>query len=440
MKWLVLIVLFLFTSGVFSQERTKLAILGFLNKGDKSDDYYNSMISGSLSSFLSKLKELKVLSYSEVSKVVSNKGLLDKKELDFNLAVDTGVILGASQVLIGDYIVNKKAKEININFYVYDVKTGDLRLKRSYTGKTDMDFFDTMDRIISIVGSLILARPLFLGKLFVEIDSDGEYLLYINDSFQKKVSKRESFSDSVLAEESFVLSLKESKGMKEVYRGEILLKSEERYYFKYIPSGMVKINGKGFEGGEIYTNEIFYNILSKNGETIISNIRAGTEYSVYLKKGDILTEKKLVKIEEGQTKEINFKIENLRKTKIPLEDKSTISVWNISGYVMCGLGVISIGTGYYFNLEARRYYDLAVQKYDEYKNATSDVETKKKYFEDVFNNLNTSILARNISYIGGGVLLSAGLILSFLPFKSENRSVSFEVSPEYVGVNYRFEF
>ncbi|MEJ5284845.1 MAG: hypothetical protein WHS77_07315 [Brevinematales bacterium] len=439
MKRIAIIFLFLFTIVVYSQTGTNVAILGFINKGEKNNNYYNYMISESLSSFLSKFNGLKVLPYSEVRKVVSNELLLERSELDVDKALDIGIKLGANQILIGDYVVNRKEKKININIYIYDVGTGSLKLKRSYTGETDMDFFDTVDKIISIVGSFLLSRPVFLGKLIVETDALGEYLLYINDSFQKKITKKERFSDIVLAEENFVLSLKKSKTMEEVYRGEIFVKNGETFYFKYIPSGKLKISGKGFKGASIYTNEALYGNLSDSGEVIISNISVGMEYSVYLKKGNILSEKKKIKIEEGKLSELNFTMDSSREAKISLEKgASSITVWNITGYTMVGLGIVGMGFGYYFNLEAKRYYDLCLQRYDVYMNATSDFDSRWKDFEDALNGLETMVLARNISYISGGIMLGVGLILSFLPEWDKKDNLSFEVLPNYIGFSYRY--
>lgn len=423
---------------LFSQNDKKtVAVIGFFNKGEKSDDFYNEIISSSISSFLSKIKELKVIPYNEVKNLVEREGLFEKNEFSPENSIDIGVILGAQEILVGDYYVKKREKEININFYIYDVVKGELKLKRSYKGKTDLGFFDTMDKMVFIVGSLFIARPLFVGKILVEVDSPDEYLLYINDSFQDKISKEKSFSENIIAEENFILSLKKSKNLEEVYRNNIFVKNNETFFFKYIPSGNIKIYAKGFEGGEIYTNEALYANVPDNGECIISNIISGTECGVYLKKDDLISEKKIVKMQEGKTKELTFSISRARKLKIPL-GKDSITAWNITGYVMSGLGIISFGMGYYFNSEAKKYYDLTIEKYEDYKTATSDFDAKWNAYQSAYNSFNTMLLARNISYISGGVLIGGGLILSFLPIGKDGNNFKLQIQPNYVELNLKF--
>ncbi len=59
-------------------------------------------------------------------------------------------------------------------------------------------------------------------------------------------------------------------------------------------------------------------------------------------------------------------------------------------------------------------------------------------YQSAYNSFNTMLLARNISYISGGVLIGGGLILSFLPIGKDENNFKLQIQPNYVEVKLKF--
>jgi TolB-like protein len=55
------------------------------------------------------------------------------------------------------------------------------------------------------------------------------------------------------------------------------------------------------------------------------------------------------------------------------------------GYISLGVSIISLGLGYYFNMQAEKNYNDSLKLYDEYKNALADFDSKWKAYEDKYD-------------------------------------------------------
>lgn len=112
------------------EDKQTLAVIGFINMGDKPDKDINLVISKSMIIFLSKVPGVKIIEFDDVEKHAKQNNFWESKKLDINTALDMGLLMKAKHIIVGDYKVNKQKDTILINVYVYDVTTGDLILKK----------------------------------------------------------------------------------------------------------------------------------------------------------------------------------------------------------------------------------------------------------------------------------------------------------------------
>lgn|GEM_PF-4740519 len=286
--------------------KTSIAVVGFANLGSKRENYYNTMITTSIINFLSRFPDLDVVSYSKIKEVTKNIPLKLSNQLNMEGVLNAGLSLGVKQVLAGDYTVNSKKKQIIINFMIFDVVTGELKLKRSYTGTTGMDFFDTVDKINEIVATMFYSKNVKLGKLVLKINSDKEYDFYLNNVYQKVVSKDEGFQGSVLSEIPLYISLKNVGSQKEVYSNTVIVPREEKLEITYVPVGHINIKAEGYENGEVFLNDKMVGNLDEKGVLTLRNQPANMEYEIYLSKEGKKSEKKKFFMEEGRTYNFDF--------------------------------------------------------------------------------------------------------------------------------------
>lgn len=113
------------------------------------------------------------------------------------------------------------------------------------------------------------------------------------------------------------------------------------------------------------------------------------------------------------------------------------SVLNICGYALIVVGVGSFGAGYYFDTMASKDLSTAQKKYDDYKNATSDTDTKWNDYQNQLNIAKQDVQYRNIFYIAGGVTLGAGIIMAFIPNYAK-KTAGIYVTPNSINVALRF--
>ncbi len=217
--------------------------------------------------FLSKLPGVEIKEFNEVEKLAGQNNFWESKKLDINTALDMGLMMKAKHIITGDYKVNKEKDTILINVYVYDVTTGDLILKRQYEDRAGADIFDTIDKIIKNISSLIIGRTITEGKLKVDVEAENKvYKLFINGNYQKDINKGEGYMENIVAEVPNEISLRiPGQGIeKEVYRNFITVKEGEVYSLDYFPSGSVTIKTKPFS--EIFINNVSFGKAGTNGE------------------------------------------------------------------------------------------------------------------------------------------------------------------------------
>ena len=113
------------------------------------------------------------------------------------------------------------------------------------------------------------------------------------------------------------------------------------------------------------------------------------------------------------------------------------SILNICGYALIVVGAGGLGTGYYFDTVASKDLSAAQKKYDDYKNATSDTDTKWNDYQNQLNIAKQDVQYRNIFYIAGGVTLGAGIIMAFIP-NNPKKTASIYITPDSINVALRF--
>lgn len=213
-----------------------IAVLGFINTGNKSDNNINLMITKSLTTFLSKLQEISLTSYDAVQKTAGENRYWEQKTMDTEKALDMGLNLAASEIITGEYTVDKKKETIKINVYVYNPATSELVFKREYSGGAGMDLFDTVDKMIRNLSAQILGHPVTMGRLNVEVVSDNAYQLYIDSVFQKKLTKSDGYNEIFPANQNAVVSLRLPGSTADAYSETVRVKDGETYNISYKPS------------------------------------------------------------------------------------------------------------------------------------------------------------------------------------------------------------
>ncbi|MCX7820071.1 MAG: carbohydrate binding domain-containing protein [Brevinematales bacterium] len=305
----IFILSFLLINKIFSQ--TNIAIIGFANSGNKKENSFGLILTDSLYSFLSKIPDLKIINQEEINKKVKNLNLLQRKTINLQTAVDIGAEYGASHILIGDYIINRKIKQIKINIYLYKVSTMQVELKRSYTGSIGRDFFETVDKINVIIASLLTSKPIKSGKLIIETDADtyGDYELYINNTFEQKINKKENFNKNIVANIPITVMIKNLETKEFTYSNQIIVKNDETYRIVYKSKGGIIIKGLGHEGANIYINDNFYTKIPLLGEIELENIDTNKELTIYLKKGSDISKKRNITFSPGRYYILDFSSE-----------------------------------------------------------------------------------------------------------------------------------
>ncbi len=301
------VMFFIFASASAAQlnETKTIAVVGFINQGDKMDDTINKVISKSLITFLAKIKGTKVTAYDAVEKLSADNKFWESKELDADIAVEMGLDLAVKQVVTGTYKVNKKAGTIKIVVYVYDPITSELKLKRNYFGDAGISIFDTIDKLIRNISSELVGHAVTMGNLEVDIDSDKTYNLLINKVFQKKVSKSDGFNEKEEGEEPLDVSLTLTENDQEIYHKEITLKDNENRVITYTPSGTAVVR-TGTGGIKVYADDVFAGETEKSGEIIVHSLKAGTNHIIRIEKENKTLDTRTITVEEGKTIPVEF--------------------------------------------------------------------------------------------------------------------------------------
>ncbi len=247
MPVIAVILIAAFYTSVFAVESKSVAVLGFVNLGGRSDASVNKSITRSLITFLSKIPDISITSYEAVEKAAYGNKYWESKTFSPEAAVDMGLSLAVSEVVSGDYAVDRKKGTVTVDVYVYDTASAAMKLQRQYTGEAGMGLFNTIDKMIRNISTLITGRTIKMGRLQVEIEDTGSYKLSINGKFMKKISKSDGYSDSEIAEEPMDITLRVPATEEVIYRTNLSIGDGMTADITYNPGEAVKTSPKSPE-------------------------------------------------------------------------------------------------------------------------------------------------------------------------------------------------
>lgn len=299
------IFIFVFSAASRAEDIKTIAVAGFINLGDRNDDSINKVISKSLITFLGNIKGTKVTSYEVIEKLAAENKFWESKKLNTEAAVEMALSLAVKQVVTGTYKVNKDKNSIQITVFVYDPVNSELKLKRDYTGSAGLDIFDTIDKLIRNITTELVGHPVVMGSLKLDILSGNSYNLVINKTFQKKVSRQDTFRETEPAEEPLEISLIIPETGSEVYHETIMLKNGEDRVITYTPSGSVDVR-TGVSGVKVFADDVPSGETGNNGDLIVRNLKAGTGHTIRTEKDGKILGSKTISIEEGKVYSIDF--------------------------------------------------------------------------------------------------------------------------------------
>ena len=410
-----------------------ITVAGFINKGSSEGENINIILTKSLIGTLEKIPNSIITPYSEVEKIVSENGLWKLKKIDIDLALQTAQPFGSRQLIIGEYKVNPSANQVSINVYVYDVITGELKLKRNYRGNTGLDLFDTIDNIAKNIGGLILGKKFSLGRVVVKIqDSTNNYIVNINAKNIGTTSEEHPFETEILSGETVEISLKISNSDKEVFRKAINVASSKTNEIIYTPYSSLNIQNL-LNDGIILINEKPCGSLEKEQSLIISNILPDKTYNIALQHNEKILQKREVVTKEGETALVVFaEKRGIKKTPFHYADSSPM--WNLllpgiaqyqagdfwMGTLFLSLDLASIGWTTLFIVA----YNILSDKYNQ--SADQAYKDKLSYLKD-----------KCLVYISLGIIVWAGATtLSILHAYSE---MAAEIKPEGYSLSLDYD-
>lgn len=292
----------------YSAEEKTISVAGFLNKGARSDDSVNLVISKSLISVLQKVPGFKVTPFSRVESEAKKRDLWTVKNYELNNLLDFGLLFAAKTIVCGDYLIDKGKETVQINVFAYNVATGELTMKRTYKGSAGVDIFDTIDNMVKNITSLLAGRAVVFAKLDLNIVNTKQvYHLYISSNFQKAVSSADPFSENVLANEPLLVTLQKPDNANEVFRKSLLLKEGEVQKISYEPSGTVVVRFKGGAGSAVFLDGKKVGVIDNAGECLISGINlADGQHKIHVVRKEDSNNVKSFNLEEGKTAVVDF--------------------------------------------------------------------------------------------------------------------------------------
>jgi hypothetical protein len=289
------LVFFAMSAGFAAAAKIKpTTIAGFVNKGDKTDDKINIMLTKSLINLLSKIPNVVITPYEDIESAVKDNKLLSAKSINIDKALAMGLLFETKQVVVGDYEVVKN--KVTINLYIYDVVTGELALQRSFKDRpAGVDIFTTIDDVVKQVSYILVGKAIALGKVKVNVDvPDNLYKVYVNGRFEKAVKKGDPYTGDIIAGEPVEVSIRlmVGKDEKEVFKKAVIVKEGETANVQYEPSGVILIKAMGMPGSKVYLNGQEYGNTDENGDITIFNLPAGAEQKIKLEvNGKVFGEK-----------------------------------------------------------------------------------------------------------------------------------------------------
>lgn len=298
-KLLIITILFTaFSPALFAEQLKPTAVVGFVNLGDAKDDSLNGTMARSLTAFLQKIPKSKIVPFADVEKAAQGKGFYKLKSAAADVAISVAQGFDIKQVVFGDYKVDPKSETVEVNVLLVDVVTGDVKFKKNYKGKAGVDIFDTVDTIIRNVSGLLVGREISTARLKITVPTDRKYKVYLNGRFEKEITKNDSYSDVVFANEETEVSLRFSDSGKEVLRQTVKPLKNEKKEIKYTPSGdfIVKLLAGS---GRVFLNNNDAGPVDEHNDLIIPNIKAGESQLVRVESDGKTVGEKTARVNEG---------------------------------------------------------------------------------------------------------------------------------------------
>ncbi len=422
LKQVFFILFFIIISTTAYSDGKLIAVAGFINLGAAKDNNLNMVITKSLILYLSKIPNITVIQYDAVAKSALKSGLWAQTNINMEEALSLGQEFSCDKVVIGEYNADDKNNQITINVYAYDVVTAELKMKRTYTGTTGLELFDNIDNMIKNVTGVLIGRNISFGKAVFNINnSDENYKIVLNGSTAGYASKNAPLTIDVLTGESSVAQIHLSNSDELLFQTSVNVNAGETVEIEYVPMGKAiaklgKNDAKVYVDGEFFTNAL-------KGESIdITNLTAGTDHKISIKKASGNPEVKMVNLKEAETVVLIFD-----EFKFP---------FRISGFVSLGLSLAALGGGFYFNNEMNSDLKNAEKNYEIYENSTTDLDTKWKAYTDMVAAAKNSSTMSSAFFISSGILFTYGVITGFLI--NEEGNIFVGVAPNKLYIMSRF--
>ena len=278
-------------------------IAGFINHGDKSYDHINIMLSKQLISLLSKLPGVVITPWEEVEKWATNNAFWQSEKIDPDLVLACGSVFDTKQVVVGEYKVDKATEKMTITLYVYDVMSGEVKIKRDYEGDAgSLDIFDTIDRIIKNVSFLLVGQAVTLVKLKLTTDETNQYLVALNGRKDKTFTKGAAYDSDipVKMETEVTIFLVSGKSELEVFRQKVTPLDDNPVAIAYKPMGAIQVKAIGYPGAVVYLNGEKIGEANENGDYSLNNLPANQEQSVKVMNKEKLIGEYRLRVREGE--------------------------------------------------------------------------------------------------------------------------------------------
>jgi hypothetical protein len=323
-------------AALYSVEMKSVTIAGFINTGEARDASVNVQMTRSLITFLTKFSK-NVTPYASLEPAA--RSFWKMKILDENLAMGIAQSFDTKQVLTGTYRVNNKKETIEINVFVYDVVTGDLKLKRSYKGSAGVEIFDTIDKMIRDVTGLLIGRALDFGDIRVNVLSDkGPHKLFVDGMFAADLTNRKPFLYKTFANSQSAVSIRIASTGRDVLEKTVDVVKDGVVDVTYTPSGTVVIKTA------IGTNDVFLNGKESGviqtggaGELTMPNIPANVPTTVQIRSEGKIVAEETVTVDEGEIKVVyvgDANQDSRRTVFFPI--KGGMLGWLNSSYIQAG--------------------------------------------------------------------------------------------------------
>lgn len=306
--FLALLPAFAAFQGVFPQNLSikPTTVAGFINRGASGGDQVNAVITKSMIAFLMKIPGAVITPYEEVEKEAAKKGFWARRKLDIDTATSIAQRFESKQMIVGDYLVDDSAETVEINVYVYDVVTGDLKLKRTYQGSSGADIFDTIDRMIKNVSGLLFGRELSFGTVSIEIvNSETKYWLFENGRRLRQISAREGYSDQYIAGMPVDFVLKTPDQKTELLLRTVTPEANRVSRIQYTPAGTLIVSVSGAKSQLVLDGKKAGWV--QEGEILtIRDVSADKPHRLSVTRGGKASGEREISVKDGETRLVMF--------------------------------------------------------------------------------------------------------------------------------------